>query len=373
MPRRRRRSRPTRPSAARRPAPTARRRSRSTQTGHQRLQGDEAPASCAPTRSTVAVVAAGQPLPPSGAAGSAAPDRLAPAAKLLGIADRQTFARGKGPRTLRRRRRPTRPAWPRSSCASPAARGGRCSLLLRPPRGARATALRARVLLQGRRRGRLVLPAAAAARAGPLRARRRRDRPRRQPRRRSPAGATGWCSPSDEARARHRARDAAGRPRGAAPAAAATVQTMVVGKHARPARRRGRWPCAAATVKVGGKRCAVGRATPLAALLGTGLRVRLRDYGSCGRRTRDAGGAVRDAGRRASATGAATAGSTRSGARPARPAPPIRRARSATAACAPATGVTWFWCGCGALGRCQRTLEVTPSAASGRAAARRCA
>lgn len=49
----------------------------------------------------VAVVAAGQPLPPSGVAGSAAPDRLAPAAKLLGIADRQTFARGKGPRTLR--------------------------------------------------------------------------------------------------------------------------------------------------------------------------------------------------------------------------------------------------------------------------------
>jgi hypothetical protein len=31
----------------------------------------------------------------------APPDRLAPAAKLLGIADRQTFAKGKGPRTIR--------------------------------------------------------------------------------------------------------------------------------------------------------------------------------------------------------------------------------------------------------------------------------
>jgi hypothetical protein len=45
----------------------------------------------------------------------------------------------------------------------------------------------------------------------------------------------------------------------------------------------------ARTVRVGSKRCAVARNTPLAALLGTGLRVRLRDYGSCGRRARDSG------------------------------------------------------------------------------------
>jgi hypothetical protein len=49
---------------------------------------------------SMAVVAPDQPLPPSGGSG-AAPDRLAPLAKLLGIADHQTFAKGKGPRTLR--------------------------------------------------------------------------------------------------------------------------------------------------------------------------------------------------------------------------------------------------------------------------------
>lgn len=51
---------------------------------------------------TIQVVAPGEPLPPPPVGGiGAAPDRLAPLAKLLGIADRQTFARGRGPRTLR--------------------------------------------------------------------------------------------------------------------------------------------------------------------------------------------------------------------------------------------------------------------------------
>ncbi len=50
----------------------------------------------APTRSTIQVVAPGEPLPPPPAGGiGAAPDRLAPLAKLLGIADHQTFARAK--------------------------------------------------------------------------------------------------------------------------------------------------------------------------------------------------------------------------------------------------------------------------------------
>jgi hypothetical protein len=49
---------------------------------------------------TIQVVAPGEPLPPSGGSGTA-PDRLAPLAKLLGIADHQTFAKGKGPRTLK--------------------------------------------------------------------------------------------------------------------------------------------------------------------------------------------------------------------------------------------------------------------------------
>jgi hypothetical protein len=48
---------------------------------------------------TIQVVAPGESLPPSG--GAAAPDRLAPLARLLGIADHQTFRKGKGPRTLK--------------------------------------------------------------------------------------------------------------------------------------------------------------------------------------------------------------------------------------------------------------------------------
>jgi hypothetical protein len=49
---------------------------------------------------SMTVVDADQPLPPSGGSG-VAPDRLAPTARLLGIADHQAFARGKGPRTLK--------------------------------------------------------------------------------------------------------------------------------------------------------------------------------------------------------------------------------------------------------------------------------
>jgi hypothetical protein len=48
----------------------------------------------------IQIVAPGEPLPPSGGSATA-PDRLAPLAKLLGIADHQTFAKGKGPRTLK--------------------------------------------------------------------------------------------------------------------------------------------------------------------------------------------------------------------------------------------------------------------------------
>jgi hypothetical protein len=81
---------------------------------------------------------------------------------------------------------------------------------------------------------------------------------------------------------------AAGAATGAAPAGAATVQTMVVGKD-KVLRAPRAMTLRAKTVRVGSKRCAVARNTPLAALLGTGLRVRLRDYGSCGRRTRDSG------------------------------------------------------------------------------------
>ena len=149
---------------------------------------------------------------------------------------------------------------------------------------------------------------------------------------------------------------------GAAPAGAATVQTMVVGKD-KVLRAPRALTLRAKTVRVGSKRCAVARTTPLAALLGTGLRVRLRDYGSCGRRTRDSGslfvtqvgsdrnrgrdGWVYKVGRKAGTAGAGDpagpfgSGGLRAGDR-----------------------VTWFWCVLGSSDSCQRTLEVTPASSS---------
>jgi hypothetical protein len=141
----------------------------------------------------------------------------------------------------------------------------------------------------------------------------------------------------------------------AAPAAhAAHVDLLVVGKGERVLRAAKPLTLRTATVRVGHRRCRVAAATPLAVLARTGLPLRLRDYGSCSRRTRDAtalyvrgigrqlerglDGWVFKIGRRAPSTGAGDPGSRlRAGAR-----------------------VTWFWCRNGAAG-CQRTLEVRPA------------
>jgi len=137
-------------------------------------------------------------------------------------------------------------------------------------------------------------------------------------------------------------------------AAAATVTTMVAGKtqvlrEAKPVRlvekRR---------VKAGGRRCSVAGATPLGVLAGTGLPLRIRDYGRCGRRTADAAslfvtrigsernrgqdGWVYKAGRVVSSAGAGD----RSG----------RRLRGGDR-------LLWFYCRQRAAG-CQRTLEAVP-------------
>ncbi len=143
----------------------------------------------------------------------------------------------------------------------------------------------------------------------------------------------------------------------AAPAAAVT--TMVVGREQRVmhdvkdvrvvSQRR---------VKVGGKRCAVAGATPLGVLSRLGLKVKLRDYGSCGKRQRDAGGLfVRAIGsegnrgqngwvykvnRRTGSTGAAD------------PSGPFGSGRIRGG-----DRLLWFWCKQGAKG-CQRTLEAVP-------------
>jgi hypothetical protein len=146
-----------------------------------------------------------------------------------------------------------------------------------------------------------------------------------------------------------------------APAAAATVDVMVVGREGvlkapKQVRLKPR------TVKVAGRRCRVGGATPLSALAARGLRLKLRDYGRCGRRARDAGGLyvrslagqrergmagwVYKVGRRLGTTG---------GADPSGPFGTGRRLRDGQR-------VLWFWCV--QASRCQRTLEVRPDRAS---------
>jgi hypothetical protein len=154
-----------------------------------------------------------------------------------------------------------------------------------------------------------------------------------------------------------------------APAVAATVDVMVVGK-TRVLRGLKQVKLKPRTVKVSGKRCRVLAATPLSVLAATHLKLGFRDYGSCGKRPRDAGGLyvtavagerekgnggwVYKVGRRAGTTAAADpAGSFGTGHR-------LRGGQR----------ITWFWCELQSSGSCQRTLEARPdrtSAAPGEA------
>jgi hypothetical protein len=147
----------------------------------------------------------------------------------------------------------------------------------------------------------------------------------------------------------------------AAPAApAATVDVMVVGK-ASVLRGAKAVTLKQRKVKVGGRRCAVGRGTPLSALAAMGLRLKIRDSGACGSRPRDAGGLyvfqvagereqgaggwVYKVGNRAGTTGAGDpsgpfgGGGLRGGQR-----------------------LLWFWCR--QAGACQRTLDAVPDRTS---------
>lgn len=142
-----------------------------------------------------------------------------------------------------------------------------------------------------------------------------------------------------------------------APAGAATVGLMVVGKE-RVLREAGPVKLKPRSLRVSGRRCAVGRATPLSVLAGTRLRIRLQDYGSCGRSPRDAGalyvtqvgpdrrggpaGWVYKIGRRVGTTGAAD------------PSGPFGRGKLRRGA-----RVLWFWCVQERGEACQRTLEVS--------------
>jgi hypothetical protein len=139
-----------------------------------------------------------------------------------------------------------------------------------------------------------------------------------------------------------------------APAGAAEVEVMVVGKQ-RVLRAPDNVRLKVRTVKVAGRRCRVGAATPLSALAATRVPIGLRDYGRCGRRPRDAaglyvtrvrrerekgrGGWVYKIGRRTPSLGAADLSG--------------RKLRDGQR-------VTWFWCEQDTTGGCQRTLEVRP-------------
>jgi hypothetical protein len=142
-----------------------------------------------------------------------------------------------------------------------------------------------------------------------------------------------------------------------ADAAAPKVRQLVVFRDGSAASRT--VSTRATRVRVENRRCAVADGTPLAALLRSGPgRIRLRDFGTCSKRPRDAAGlfvrAIRGdvnrgrngwvykVGRRAATAGAAD------------PAGPRGRGRLRAG-----QRVTWFYCRLRA-GGCQRTLELTP-------------
>jgi hypothetical protein len=142
--------------------------------------------------------------------------------------------------------------------------------------------------------------------------------------------------------------------------AAGKVEVMVVGKQrvlvpATPVTLAHRF------VGIGGRRCAIGRATPLSALAGTSVSFRLVDFGACSRRARDAGslyvrqigrerakgrdGWVYKVGRRSGSAGAADPGG------------PFGRGLLRAG-----QRVLWFWCVKDSRDRCQRTLETSAPA-----------
>jgi hypothetical protein len=144
-----------------------------------------------------------------------------------------------------------------------------------------------------------------------------------------------------------------------APALAKRVDVLVVGKSG-VLRGPKSVPLKPRSAKVGHKRCAVGKATPLSVLAATKLRLKLRDQGSCSKDPRDAGalyvaaiagqresgrsGWVYKVGNRAGTTGAGD---------PSGPFGTGRRLRAGQQ-------VLWFWCTLGSTGGCQRTLDARP-------------
>jgi hypothetical protein len=149
----------------------------------------------------------------------------------------------------------------------------------------------------------------------------------------------------------------------AAPAGAAAplVQQMVVFKNGTS--KIGAIRASATTVKVGGKRCAVGAGTPLAALVASKPgSLRFADYGSCGKRARDSGGlyvrAINADVARAEDGWVYKVGNKAAPAGAGDPSGPFGRGLLRKGA-----RVTWFWCDQqpGVEG-CQLTLETKVTA-----------
>lgn len=145
----------------------------------------------------------------------------------------------------------------------------------------------------------------------------------------------------------------------ATPAGAADrVRVMVVGDE-----RQVHGPASVAmkraTVRVSGRRCRVAARTPLAVLARTRVPLKLRDYGRCGRRVRDAGALyVRAvAGERARGqSGWVYKVGRRLGTAPAGD----RQGPFGRGGLRAGQRVLWFWCE--SAGACQRTLEAVPDA-----------
>jgi hypothetical protein len=122
----------------------------------------------------------------------------------------------------------------------------------------------------------------------------------------------------------------------------------------------------ATTVKVGRKRCAVPGATPLAALVRSGVGpLSLRDYGSCSKRAADASSlfvaAIGSDRNKGSDGWVYKAGNVLGTAGAADPAGPLGRGRLRAGA-----RVTWFWCHVTSRDNgCPQTLAVTVTPGTG--------
>ena len=130
--------------------------------------------------------------------------------------------------------------------------------------------------------------------------------------------------------------------------------------------RQGFVNAARTRVRIGRRRCTVGRGTALAGLAASGVeRLRIRDYGSCSRDPDDAGGLyVRSIGgdaERGRSGWVYKVGDRVATAGAADPSGPFGRGRIRTG-----TRVTWFFCRLSArTGRCQRTLRIAELARNG--------